>query len=112
MGKENVARAQEQNAQPKRVIQLNRPRFLETDIIPEVGDIVLDGIREELVVDDVPQNEDHGHLIKTAYRRDGKPIENTYLVEQRSCYTLTQLGSAEGFRISELYDEMLTQADL
>jgi len=91
---------------------MNQPRFFETKIIPAEGDIVFAGARRELVVEDVPANSEHGHLIRTAYRENNEVVENTYVVktEERLPHALTRLGSGRGAKTDRLYSEKLTEA--
>lgn len=98
----------------RREIQLHHPRCLEADAIPTEGDIVFNGCRRELVVADVPQNANHGHLIRTAYQQKGRYIENTYELKplRRLSPTLTLLGSSEGPETSKLYHKKLADAGL
>lgn len=94
-------------------IRLDKLDFFETNAIPKEGDVVFVGCRRELVVADVPEAGEHGHLIRTAYKnKDGRCIESTYLVDgqERKDHTLTALGSEQGVRTKELYSKRLSEA--
>lgn len=88
----------------KREIILEKANYLETDVIPIKGDILFVGCRRELVVEDIPKNSEHGHLIRTAYEEYGESVERTYLVGLRETplNTLTSLGLFRGTKKSIL----------
>lgn len=96
-------------------IILTEPRFLEAKVAPTESDIVLFGLRRELAVEEVPPSLDHGRLIRTVHRNADKIIQRTYKIDSprdNGDYRLTLLGSAEGPKISELYQNRLNKAGL
>jgi hypothetical protein len=81
----------------RKEIQSIKPDYLEVKVIPVVGDTLWIGCRREYVVEDVPANLSHGHLIRTLYNDQGHKVESTYLIGiTEPSSTLRLLGTAKG----------------